>query len=222
METMITCLDHGYVRLVDSMGTDISIVRAARVSYAAQPRGDGQDERLLRYLLEHKHTSPFEHVQFTFEVCAPIFVFRQWHRHRTWSFNEVSGRYTALPEACFVPAPDTITTQSTSNKQMRTAQLHPDAARFAALIRASNLAARIAYEKLLEEGCPRELARVVLPLSQYSSMFATVDLHNLLHFLELRLHEHAQREIQVYAEAMLELVRQVVPATITQWENLRG
>src|SRR5687768_15107954 len=129
---MISVLDHGFIRLVDSMGSDLSVVRSARVSYDAEWRtgeDEGKDAKLINYLMKNRHTSPFESVTFTFEVKAPIFVFRQWHRHRTWSFNEVSARYSELPEEFYVPAVEQITTQSTSNKQMRTDEQHPAAER---------------------------------------------------------------------------------------------
>ena len=207
-------LDHGYVRLVDHMGDDISVVRAARVSYNAQPRGDGSDEKLIGYLMKNKHTSPFEHVTFTFEVKAPIFVFRQWHRHRTWSFSEVSARYTELPDEYYIPELRSITTQSTDNKQMRTQQEHPSAELIQNIIFAAGNTIFDAYKEMLKIGCPRELARSVLPLGTYSKMFATVDLHNLFHFLRLRLHEHAQHEIRVYAEAMMQLIEPIVPMCV--------
>lgn len=210
----IDVLDHGFVRLVDHMGDDLSIVRAARVSYNADWRSNGDDFRLIRYLLLNKHTSPFESVIFTFEVKAPIFVFRQWHRHRTWSYNEISARYTELDEDFYVPRAEDITTQSTSNKQMRTNEVHPEAECFRQQMRVTNEEAFRVYRKMLQMGCPRELARSVLPVAAYSRMFATVDLHNLLHFLRLRLHPHAQYEIRVYAEAMKQLIASVVPATM--------
>lgn len=216
----VRVLDHGYVRLVDHMGDDMSVVRAARVSYDAQPRGDGSDEKLIAYLLKNRHTSPFEHVTFTFEVKAPIFVFRQWHRHRTWSFNEVSARYTELPEEFYVPEVSQITTQSTSNKQQRTAEQHPYAYSMQQEIRGLCETAFRRYKRLILDGCPRELARTVLPVATYSHMFATIDLHNLLHFLGLRDHDHAQHEIRVYAQAMRELIRPLVPATLAAYDAL--
>ena len=210
----VNVLDHGLVRLVDFMGSDLSIVRAARVSYDAEWRAgedDGKDAKLIDYLVRNHHTSPLEQVSFTFEVKAPIFVFRQWHRHRTWSFNEVSARYAELPEEFYVPERDQITTQALSNKQMRTAEQHPQAAIFQVVIAEACRRAFEAYKHLIAEGVPRELARGVLPVNTYSHMFATVDLHNLAHFLKLRLHEHAQYEIRVYAEAMLQLIEPIVP-----------
>lgn len=218
MSDEIKVLDHGFVRLVDRMGGDLSVVRAARVSYDADWRSgddDGKDAKLIGYLLKHEHTSPFESVVFTFEVKAPIFVLRQWHRHRTWSYNEISARYTELDEGFYVPEPKHITTQSPTNKQMRTQQQHPDAVAFADSIRVSCSTTRTLYHRLIQSGCPRELARSVLPVAAYSRMFATVNLLNLLKFLRLRLHPHAQYEIRVYAEALLQLISPHVPVTVS-------
>jgi thymidylate synthase (FAD) len=213
----IDVLDHGFVRLVESMGSDLSVVRNARVSYDAEWRtGDdeGKDAKLINYLVKNKHTSPFESVVFTFDVKAPLFVIAQWQRHRTWSFNQISARYSELPEEYYVPDVAQITTQSTSNKQMRTAEQHPEAVDIAQYLDIACKGSFHAYKALIEQGCPRELARGVLPTSTYSHMFATVDLHNLMHFLRLRLHVHAQYEIRVYAEAMLELIEPMVPVCV--------
>ena len=210
-------LNHGLVRLVDSMGSDLSVVRSARVSYDAEWRAgedDGKDAKLIDYLVKNHHTSPLECVQFTFEVKAPIFVFRQWHRHRTWSFSEISARYSQLPEEYYVPDVSQITMQSTTNKQMRTSQEHPLAVGYQDLIARTCADAFVAYKHMIANGVPRELARGVLPMNTYSHMFATVDLHNLAHFLRLRLHEHSQYEIRVYAQAMLELIEPIVPVTV--------
>ena len=213
-DNCIKLLDHGLVRLVDSMGSDLSVVRSARVSYDAEWRtGDNSDKdaKLINYLIKNRHTSPLESCVFTFEVKAPIFVLRQWHRHRTWSFNEISARYAELPEEFYIPAEKVITTQSSSNKQMRTESTHPHATYHRLLIEKANKASFTIYKEMLESGVPRELARSVLPVGTYSHMFATVDLHNLMHFLNLRLHPHAQYEIRVYAEAMLQLIEPIVP-----------
>lgn len=218
---MINLLDHGHVRLVEHMGDDMSIVRNARVSYDAAPRNDGSDEKLIRYLWKNKHTSPFECVQFTFDIKCPIFVARQWHRHRTWAFNEVSARYTELPPECYLPSLDQITTQSKSNKQMRTTEENPEAWRIRELMRHHNSTAFALYRGLLELNCPRELARGVLPLNTYTHFFGTVDLRNLFHFLDLRLHEHAQYEIRVYAEAMLSLIEPIVPTAVAAFKENR-
>jgi thymidylate synthase (FAD) len=219
MNEVINVLDHGLVRLVDHMGDDQSIVRSARVSYNAEPRNDGSDEKLIHYLYKNRHTSPFESVNFTFEVKAPIFVFRQWHRHRTWSYNEISARYSELPEEFYVPAIDQITTQHTDNKQMRTDEMHPSCRHIAMMIRDQNQESFNMYKHLIEMGTPRELARTVLPVGTYSKMFASVDLHNLFHFLRLRMHSHAQYEIRVYADAMLELIKPYVPTAVAAFNK---
>ena len=219
----VDVLDHGYVRLVDQMGSDLSIVRAARVSYDAAWRAgedEGGDAKLIRYLWKNAHTTPFEAVTLTFEVHAPIFVFRQWHRHRTWSFNELSARYRELPEEFYVPDPALIGQQSTSSKQARTfVEMVDGRSAEVALVRKHCEDAFVVYRALLASGWPRELARSVLPVSTYSTMFATVDLLNLLKFLTLRTHSHAQYEIRVYAEAMKEMARSVAPTAIAAWEG---
>lgn len=216
----VDVLDHGFVRLVESMGGDLSIVRAARVSYDAAWRAgenEGSDHRLIRYLWRNHHTTPFESITLTFEVKAPIFVFRQWHRHRTWSFNELSARYRELPEEFYVPDPDIIGVQSAANKQGRTAS-DPDATS-AGMIKLACQASFGIYRDLVARGIPRELARSVLPVATYSHMFATVNLLNLFRFLTLRCDEHAQYEIRVYADAMRELARAVVPVAVAAWEG---
>lgn len=220
MEMTIKVLDYGHVRLVESMGNDLSIVRNARVSYDAEWRtGEdaGKDEKLIRYLWKNRHTSPFEAVTFTFDIKCPIFVARQWHRHRTWAYNEVSARYTELPEEFYVPELEQITMQSTSNKQMRTKDQNENAEWLQILIKSSNLSAFETYRQLLELGCPRELARSVLPVGTYTHFFGTVNLRNLFHFLDLRLHSHAQYEIRVYAEALLKLIEPVVPVAVAAY-----
>lgn len=220
----INVLDHGFVRLVDYMGSDLSIVRAARVSYDAAWRAgenEGSDKRLIHYLWKNQHTTPFESVTFTLEIKAPIFVFRQWHRHRTWSYNELSARYKELPEEFYVPDPAVLGVQSKNNKQARDiSDVSPEwAASQIAAIRESCIAAFAVYRDLLAMDVPRELARSVLPMATYSHMFATVDLLNLLKFLTLRCDSHAQYEIRVYAEAMRELIRSIVPIALEAWEK---
>ena len=222
----IDVLDHGFVRLVDSMGGDINIVRAARVSYDAAWRAgedDKGDEKLIKYLWKNHHTTPFEAVTFTFEIKAPIFVFRQWHRHRTWSYNELSARYKELPEEFYITNPELIGQQSESSKQARVMncgdQFTSSREREIKLLTKHNQRSFDVYRELLAEGWPRELARSVLPVSTYSHMFATVNLLNLLKFLTLRTHEHAQYEIRVYADAMLELIRPIVPVCVAAWES---
>lgn len=243
---MINVLDHGFVRLVSYMQPaatdpqeydfhglppawtgDLEVVRNARVSYDADWRtgeDEGKDEKLLDYMLRNKHTSPFEAMVFTFEVKAPIFVLRQWHRHRTWSYNELSARYAPMVEEFYVPDPENIGVQSSDNKQMReigtgTATKH-DSVYCTMVMKHSNQAAFQEYQKLLSFGVPRELARTVLPLSIYSRMFATVDLHNLIHFFRLRIHPHAQWEIKQYAISLLHLIQPVIPVISKKlWEE---
>lgn len=225
MQNKIDLLDHGFVRLVDHMGSDLSIVRNARVSYDAEWRAgedEGSDARLINYLYNHGHNTPFEAVTLTFDVKAPIFVFRQWHRHRTQSYNELSARYRELPEEFYIPEPSQITTQSTDNKQMRTDEVHPEAEKFRQMMCTNNEAAFAVYKRMIAEGCPRELARSVLPVSTYSHMFATVNLNNLFKFLAERLHPHAQYEIRVYAEAMLKLIEPVAPVAVAAFKKKYG
>jgi thymidylate synthase (FAD) len=219
----IKCLDHGFVKLVSYMQpaepitgwtADLEVVRNARVSYAADWRtgeDSGKDAKLLDYLVKNSHTSPLEACVFTFEVKAPLFVLRQWHRHRTWSFSEVSARYSELPEEFYVPELSQITEQSSSNKQMRTDEQHPSAQRMQEQITFACKQSFTTYKLLLNEGCPRELARGVLPLNTYSHMFCTVDLHNLAHFMRLRLHAHSQYEIRMFAQGLFDLILPVVP-----------
>lgn len=220
----IDVLDHGFVSLIDHMGGDLSVARAARVSHDAAWRAgesQGSDARLIRYLWQHKHSTPFEHVVFTFEVKAPIFVLRQWHRHRSWSYNEVSARYRKLPEEFYVPEPENIGTQDAANKQGRwmgnSADLIRDRVEELDVYRQSCKEGVTSYLVLLHRGWPRELARCVLPVSMYSHMFATVNLWNLFHFLTLRLDANAQYEIRVYAEAILELIESRVPVCVSAW-----
>lgn len=224
---VLPCYGHdepGYVRLVDHCGNDLSIVRSARVSYAAEWRtgeDEDKDEKLIRYLIKNKHTSPFESVTFTFEVKAPIFVFRQWQRHRTFSYNEISARYTELDIGYYAPDINKITQQSTDNKQMRTDEQHPFARTIQVQIMKHCEECIVNYKYLIEQGCPRELARTVLPVAVYSKMFATVDLHNLFHFIRLRSHPHAQYEIRVYSDAMLKLIEQIVPVATTAFREFQ-
>jgi thymidylate synthase (FAD) len=225
MQNKINLLDHGFVRLVDHMGSDLSIVRNARVSYDAEWRAgedEGSDARLINYLYNHGHNTPFEAVTLTFDVKAPIFVFRQWHRHRTQSYNELSARYRELPEEFYIPEASQITTQSTDNKQMRTDEVHPQAGEFQQMMMDSNCEAFRKYKYMIANGCPRELARSVLPVSTYSHMFATVNLNNLFKFLGERLHPHAQYEIRVYAEAMLKLIEPVAPVAVAAFKKKQG
>lgn len=202
---------HGNVRLLDVMGSDSDIVDAARISY------DGSEDRtkdrnLIRYLMRHRHTSPFEMAELKFELKMPIFVARQWVRHRTANMNEVSARYTQLPAEMFVP--EEWAEQSQNNKQGREIVVDDNAQRFAdQLVGAVHSKAYHAYEVLLDGGISREQARGVLPLNTYTRFVWKMDLHNLMHFLKLRLDPHAQKEIRVYAEVIERLVALKFPLT---------
>lgn len=223
MSNKIDVLNYGHVRLVDHMGSDLSVVRAARVSYDAEFRtGEdaGKDEKLIDYLMKNRHTSPFESVQFTFEIKAPIFVFRQLHRHRTQSINEVSARYTELPEEFYIPEVSQITEQSVRNKQQRTDEVMINAEHYQDIITRSCEASFKVYHELLKEGVPRELARGVLPMNTYSRMFTSMNLHNLFHLAGLRIHPHAQYEVKVFVEAMLQLIEPIVPLSVAAWNRL--
>lgn len=219
-DQLIDVLDHGYVRLVDSMGSDLSIVRSARVSYNADWRSgvdEGSDEKLLNFLWKNKHTSPFESVEFQFEIKCPLFIARQWHRHRTFSYNEVSARYTELPEEFYVPQIEQIGKQDTRNKQGRIITGDSTHEEGVVIVTEHCKNCFELYRDLLTNGWPRELARSVLPLATYTRFFAKGNLRNWLHFLELRLDQHAQYEIRVYAEAIKSLMRSVIPVT---WEMI--
>ena len=222
----IDVLDHGSVRLVDRMGDDLAVVSAARQSYGQPWRAgaaEGSDERLIRYLWRHKHSTPFEAVVFNFQVKAPIFVWRQWQRHRTWPFwsvNEQSGRYMQFSEEYYIPKPEIVGRQSLINKQGRAAadDLIAMRERDIDFYRASCARAFTDYRWLLGIGWPRELARCVLPLASYSVLSGRVDLWNLFNFLTLRCDERAQYEIRQYANAILDLIRPIVPVCVAAWE----
>lgn len=221
-QSAIKVLNHGSIRLVDHMGSDLSVVRAARTSYDAEWRAgedEGKDAKLLNYLVKHKHTSPLECVTFTFDVHLPIFVARQWMRHRMQSYSEISARYAVLPEQFYIPEVSQITGQSKANKQQRTDQEHPEAAFIQAVISKSCSDAFSAYQALIDMGAPRELARGVLPVNTFTHMFTTVNLLNLLKFIGLRDHAHAQHEIRVYAVAMLELIEPIVPHCVAAFRE---
>jgi thymidylate synthase (FAD) len=206
-------LDHGFIRLVDYMGTDASIVQAARVSYGEGTKQISEDRGLIRYLMRHRHTTPFEMVEFKFHVKLPIFVARQWIRHRSASVNEYSGRYSIMKEEFYLPDPDDIRCQSTVNRQGRSAEEVPEDVkrRFLDYLNGSQKEAYRVYSEYVDQGMARELARVNLPLSLYTEWYWKIDLHNLLHFLSLRLDPHAQKEIREYAVIMAGMVQTVCP-----------
>ena len=220
LDKEIPVLDKGFVRLVDYMGGDQRIVQSARVSYGAGTKTYRQDRGLIHYLIKNWHTSPFEQVQLTFHTKMPIFVARQWVRHRTARLNEISGRYSVMKDEFYVPKPEHVCLQSESNKQGRSEPLPLEEA--IAVIRqmeAEHSEVYGNYEKLLGQNVARELARSNLPLSLYTEWYWQIDLHNLFHFLRLRMDPHAQYEIRVYAEAMAECARAVAPLAYEAFEE---
>ncbi len=230
----IPVLDHGFIRVIDYMGSDAAIVQAARVSYGTGTRRVQDDAGLINYLMRHRHTTPFEMCEIKYHVKLPIFVARQWIRHRTASVNEYSARYSILDREYYVPEPQALAAQSSANRQGRGEILEgEEAARVLEILRADAERSYDHYEEMLNEdpggtrrdpgrlGLARELARMNLTLSAYTQWYWKIDLHNLLHFLSLRADAHAQHEIRVYAEAMLETVRRWVPITHDAFVNHR-
>jgi thymidylate synthase (FAD) len=227
-------LDHGFVRVVDYMGDDAAIVQAARVSYGAGTKSVRDDRGLIRYLMRHRHTTPFEMCEVKFHVKLPIFVARQWIRHRTANVNEISARYSILDREFYLPAPEHLAVQSTVNRQGRgDAVSDQEAARILGMLRKDAMQAYDTYEHLLNDrgdGEPvdedrpqlaRELARMDLSLNYYTQWYWKADLHNLLHFLSLRADPHAQYEIRVYAEVMCDIVKAWVPAAFEAFEDYK-
>jgi thymidylate synthase (FAD) len=214
-------LDRGFVRLVDYLGNDERIVAAARVSYGKGTKTVREDEVLINYLMRHEHTSPLEQVVLTFHVKLPIFVARQWIRHRTARVNEISGRYSVMKDDFYVPSEETLRTQSTVNKQGRAEQpVSPEAAqRMVGELAAAQREAYARYESMLGEDLAREVARIGLPLSLYTEWYWQIDLHNLFHFLALRLDAHAQWEIQQYAQVIAQITRAVAPIAYRAFER---
>jgi thymidylate synthase (FAD) len=213
--TALPVLDHGFVRVVDYMGDDAAVVQAARVSYGRGTRKTTEDEGLIRYLMRHWHSTPFEMCEIKYHIKLPIFVARQWIRHRTANVNEYSARYSILDKEFYIPAPEHLAAQSADNRQGRGEILTGDsAARVLHLLRQDAEQTYAHYEEMLDDsglGLARELARMNLTLNTYTQWYWKTDLHNLFHFLRLRADSHAQYEIRVYAEAMLETVKAWVP-----------
>lgn len=222
----IKVLNLGFVRLVDYMGGDARIVQSARVSYGDGTKTVREDAALIDYLLRNEHTSPFEQVVLTFHIKAPIFVARQWVRHRTARLNEISGRYSVMTDEFYVPDVEDIRLQSKSNKQGRSNEfVHSDIKNdFLDSLQADQTLIYSHYETYLQKDIARELARVNLPLSLYTQFYWQIDLHNLFHFLRLRLDSHAQKEIRVYGEALAQCAKAVAPIAFKSFENniLRG
>lgn len=213
-------LNQGFVRLVDVLGDDARVVQAARVSYGAGTKTVREDAGLIDYLMRHRHTSPFEMVSFTFHLKMPLFVARQWIRHRTASLNEISGRYSVMKEEFYLPEAAQVRYQSQDNKQGRGAALHNDQAeRIIQQMQQGQEREYQDYEALLDDDVARELARINLPLSLYTEMYWQMDLHNLFHFLKLRMHHHSQYEIRVYAETIAAIVKEIVPLCYQAWQE---
>ncbi|MFZ9870776.1 MAG: FAD-dependent thymidylate synthase [Candidatus Kapaibacteriota bacterium] len=215
------CLDKGFVRLIDVMGDDAAIVQAARVSYGSGTKKVHEDRGLIRYLMRHLHTTPFEMVEFKFHVKLPIFVARQWIRHRTANVNEYSGRYSEMKDEFYLPAPDQVRAQSDSNKQGRADEAFdtPTAERIRATMLHTQQALYDEYQDLLGTNLAREIARINLPVSNYTEWYWKIDLHNLFHFLRLRIDSHAQYEIRVYGEALAAIVKAAVPMAYEAFED---
>ena len=219
-------LDHGLLRVIDYMGDDSAIVQAARVSYGRGTRAVSNDEGLIRYLMRHWHSTPFEMCEVKFHVKLPVFVARQWIRHRTANVNEYSARYSILDREFYIPAPEQLAAQSTVNNQGRGAVLSgEEAQRVLDILREDAMRSYDHYEGMLsqegQQGLARELARMNLPANIYTQWYWKTDLHNLFHFLRLRADAHAQYEIRVYAEAMCRIVADWVPLAYAAFEDYR-
>jgi thymidylate synthase (FAD) len=214
-------LDHGFVRLVDYMGGDDRIVAAARVSSGLGTKSVREDNALIHYLMRNRHTSPFEQVILTFHAKMPIFVARQWVRHRTARLNEVSGRYSVVADEFYLPTTDQIRKQSRRNNQGRAEEDLPRELQERALetLKRDQVSAYASYEEMLGYDIARELARINLPLSIYTQWYWQIDLHNLFRFLRLRLGKHAQYEIRQYAEVIAQMARAVAPVAFEAFEE---
>ena len=219
-------LDHGFVRVIDYMGDDAAICQAARVSYGRGTRSVSNDEGLIRYLMRHWHSTPFEMCEIKLHVKLPVFVARQWIRHRTANVNEYSARYSILDREFYIPAPEDLAAQSVTNNQGRGAVLgDAEAERVLRLLREDAMRCYDHYEAMISDECQqglaRELARMTLPTNIYTQWYWKTDLHNLLHFLRLRADSHAQYEIRVYAEAIGRITADWVPAAWRAFEDYR-
>ncbi|EKE45771.1 Thymidylate synthase (FAD) [Oceaniovalibus guishaninsula JLT2003] len=218
-------LDHGFVRVIDYMGDDSAICQAARVSYGRGTRSVQNDEGLIRYLMRHWHSTPFEMCEIKLHVKLPVFVARQWIRHRTANVNEYSARYSILDREFYVPDPSALAAQSTTNNQGRGAVLEGDRAqRVLDILRQDADRAYDHYEEMLDENglnLARELARMNLPASIYTQWYWKTDLHNLFHFLRLRADPHAQMEIRAYADSVCAIVADWVPAAWSAFRDYR-
>jgi len=217
----IKCLDKGFIRLVDSMGSDDAIVQAARVSYGKGTTKVSRDKGLIRYLLRHRHSTPFEMVELKFHAKMPIFVARQWVRHRTANINEYSLRYSEAQHDFYIPEKKDIHFQSQFNKQGRDAREVPQELKRKVVDHFNEISEKTfaIYDELNEAGIARELTRGILPVNLYTEWYWKNDLHNIFHFLQLRMDEHAQYEIRVFADAMASFVKKVVPLAYEAFED---
>lgn len=219
----IKVLDHGYVKYIDHMGSDESVIEAARMSTGKGFLGWEKDAQLLKYLYENRHMTPFEcGGELQIEVQAPIFIFRQWHRHRTQSYNEMSARYTKMPDLHYLPDSKRLTKQNKINKQGSTNELLPEETRKKFIIKMKSQQDDVYsfYEQSVKKDkLAKEIARLNCPVSRYSRMRAKTDLRNWLHFLGLRMDEHAQWEIREYANAVAEIVKEIWPRTFELFEE---
>ena len=221
LDKEIKVLDHGFIRLVDYMGGDSRIVQSARVSYGKGTKSVREDEALIDYLMRHQHTSPFEQVVLTFHCKMPIFIARQWIRHRAARVNEISGRYSVMEDEFYLPEETAIQYQNKDNRQGRDPQEVPAHLRQKVLdiLTKGQQVAYDDYQKMLADDIARELARINLPLSLYTQWYWQIDLHNLFHFLELRMDEHAQWEIRQYANVIADITRTVAPLAFRAFET---
>ncbi len=221
LDAEIKVLDHGFVRLVDYMGNDRRIVQAARVSYGSGTKTFREDAILIDYLLRHQHTSPFEHVVLEFHCKMPIFVARQWIRHRTARLNEISGRYSVMNPEFYLPPRDKISLQSKDNKQGRNPDDVPAELqdKVLELLKQDQGSVYANYSEMINDDIARELARINLPLSTYTEWYWQMDLKNMFHFLKLRMDSHAQWEIQEYGRAIATVVRAVCPLAYASFER---
>lgn len=219
--TRISVLEHGYVMPIDTMGDDQAIVDAARVSYGDGTRHTSNTEGLIRYLMRHRHTSPFEMCELKFEIQAPMFVARQWFRHRMASVNEYSGRYSEMLDIMYEPGIERMVKQHKTNRQGSGDEFVDDIDDVHACIEVGNESARNNYKDLLSRGLNRETARSVLNMNQYTKWVWKIDLHNLLHFLSLRMGEDAQWEIRQYANTIGNMVAELFPLTWKAFEDYR-
>ena len=230
----ISVLDHGFVRVIDYMGDDSAIVQSARVSYGKGTKKISNDQGLIKYLMRHRHSTPFEMCEIKFHIKLPIFIARQWIRHRTANVNEYSARYSILDKEFYIPSIENIAAQSSVNNQGRGEVLSSEeASNVISILKADAEQTYANYESLLNEssegavldenkaGVARELARMNLTLNTYTQWYWKIDLNNLLHFLALRADDHAQYEIKVYADAMLDIVKKLVPITYSAFDDYR-